>query len=153
MYTQFFYCFGFICQQRYQVNQFNEGDRDYGEDDSGYTYYVRPFVPFWSLQSLQFEDINKHDKVPAQRDKTYPRYLMEKLVKTWLRRDKQWFDQKEIFEILKEDIAAMLDSKSPPKKNLRKKNTKKTINSYILISDVVCESNFGGSHRVRPFSF
>lgn len=106
--------------QRYQVNEFkkNEDENEKGEPTDA--YYVRPFIPFWSLQSLRFEDVNNYNGIPPQRDKTYPRYVMEKLVKTWLKRDKQWFDQKEVFEILEDDIANMLESRFPSKKVLRK---------------------------------
>lgn len=45
---------------------------------------------------------------------------MEKLVRTWLEKENKWFDQKDIFEFLKEDIINMLDSKFLPKKGLRK---------------------------------
>lgn len=96
----------------------NEDDSEKGEPTD--TYFIRPFIPFWSVQSLRFEDINNYNKVPFQRDSMYPRYVMEKLVKTWLKRDKEWFDQKEVFETLKEDIADMLDSRFPSKRELRK---------------------------------
>lgn len=42
---------------------------------------------------------------------------MEKLVRTWLNKDKQWFDKEAVFDILKDDIIAMLDSKNSSKKN------------------------------------
>lgn len=85
-----------------------------------YVYYIRPFIPFWSLQSLRFEDVNKYNKMQPQRDKKYPRYVMEKLTRTWIKKDKEWFDQKEVYEALKEDIVDMIDSKFPATKKLRK---------------------------------
>lgn len=103
------------------MNQFQENENLHDQEEgSDFTYYVRPFIPFWSLQCLRFEDINNYCKVPAQREKRYPRYLMEKLVRTWLMKDKQWFDQENVFAALKEDIGAMLNSQYPSKKNLRK---------------------------------
>lgn len=117
-------CFHFLHLKRYQVNLYEEncGIHDEEEDESAYTYFIRPYIPFWSLQSLRFEDVNSYNEIPAQREGKYPRYVMEKLVRTWLRKDKTWFDQKEIFDILEEDIIAMLDSIMPPKKKLRENN-------------------------------
>lgn len=109
----------FIHSKRYKVNRFRINEEDHEASDSA-TYYVRPFIPFWSLQSLQFEDVNSYNEVPSQKNTKYPRYLMEKLVKTWLKKDTKWFDQQEVFEILKDDIVAMLDSKFPSPRELRK---------------------------------
>lgn len=109
-----------IIFQRYQVNYFEENEDDNEENEPTDSYYVRPFIPFWSLQSLRFEDVNNCNKIPTQRDKIYPRYVMEKLVRTWLNRDKEWFDKKEIFQILEKDIAAMLESRFTSKKEMRK---------------------------------
>lgn len=79
----------------------------------------------------------------------YPRYVMEKLVRTWLNRDKQWFDKKAVFEILKGDIVTMLDSKYPSKENsdLRKNNTRSFhLNYFIWVPDLserFCTSRVG----------
>lgn len=102
------------------MNQFVKNNEDIEECDSVYAYYVRPFIPFWSLQSLRFEDVNSYNEVPSQKNTKYPRYLLEKLVKTWLKKDNTWFDHKEVFDILEDDIADMIDSKFPSKKDLRK---------------------------------
>lgn len=110
---------GVIILQRYQVNDFEVNQDANEKNEPTDTYYIRPFIPFWSLQSLRFEDVNSCNEIPTQRDKTYPRYVMEKLVKTWLKRDKEWFDKKEIFEILEEDIADMLDSRFTAKREMR----------------------------------
>lgn len=126
-------CSHFLHIKRYQVNLFEENgvNHDEKEDD---IYFIRPFIPFWSLQSLRFEDVNSYNEIPAQREGTYPRYVMEKLVRTWLKKDKTWFDQKEIFDILEEDIIAMLDSIMPPKKQLRENNYSIHINIFIRVN-------------------
>lgn len=128
-------CSHFLHFKRYQVNLFEENGENYDEEeDESYTYFIRPFIPFWSLQSLRFEDVNSYNTIPAQRDAKYPRYVMEKLVRTWLKKDKTWFDQKEIFDILEEDIIAMLDSIMPPKKQLRENNYSIHMNIFIRVN-------------------
>lgn len=122
----------FLHLKRYQVNLFEENDEE--EDESAYTYFIRPFIPFWSMQSLRFEDVNSYNEIPAQREGKYPRYIMEKLVRTWLRKDKAWFDQKRIFDVLKEDIIAMLDSITPPNKKLRENIYSIYMNIFICVN-------------------
>lgn len=84
------------------------------EDKNDYIFYIRPYIPFWSVSSLSFDAVNDLNKIPSQREKTYPRYVLEKLGKTWVSTDpvdKHWFDQKEIFEELKDDLILKLQSK------------------------------------------
>lgn len=98
----------------------NEDVHDEKMLEAACSYYVRPFIPFWSSQRMKFEDVNSYDVVPPQRDQFYPRYMREKLVRTWINKDKNWFDKREIFDILKENIVAMLESRYSPNKKLRK---------------------------------
>lgn len=37
-----------IIFQRYQVNDFKENEDENEENEATDTYYVRPFIPFWS---------------------------------------------------------------------------------------------------------
>lgn len=86
----------------------------YEEDENDYNFYIRPYIPFWSVQNLSFDQIAALDKIPSQREGTYPRYVLEKLVRTWISydpMDKQWFDTKNIFNELKNDLISKLQSK------------------------------------------
>lgn len=125
-------CKNSIIFQRYQVNDFEENEDDNEKNEPTDSYYVRPFIPFWSLQSLRFEDVNNCNEIPTQRDKMYPRYVMQKLVRTWLNTDKEWFDKKGIFQILEEDIAAMLDSRFTSKKEMRKYHKREYFFNNVL---------------------
>ena len=85
------------------------------KDEKDYIFYLRPYIPCWSAQNLLFEEIASLDKIPSQRnEKMYPRYVLEKLGRTWISNDpldKQWFDQENVFQELKEDLASRLQSK------------------------------------------
>lgn len=101
-------------KQRYKENSFIKNDKDEDEDGVVYLYYIRPFIPFRCVQSLCFETINHIESVPKQREGTYPRYVLEKLARTWISDDpvdKDWFDDKRIYDELQQDIVAMLESK------------------------------------------
>lgn len=77
-------------------------------------YYGRPFIPFFSVQDLEFATINELNKIPKQREGIYPRYVLEKLGRTWIEdegKDKNWFDKATIFDELQKDLVARLDSK------------------------------------------
>lgn len=110
-------CFKFkkclFATQRYKPNEFIQHDE---KDESGadFIYYVRPFIPFWSVQNLSFETINSLTSIPKQREGEYPRYVLEKLGRTWITSNpdgKDWFDQNEIFTALKNDLIMKLESK------------------------------------------
>lgn len=104
-----------------QVNTFipnSIGNND--EFNSPFHYYVRPFISFWTEPELTFEEVNEYKSTPSINVENHLRYLMQKLVKTWLNHDKEWFDKSEIFEILKQDLVAMLDSTYVSKNRLSK---------------------------------
>lgn len=117
--------FAFYLFQRYQFNQFKtnetinkeEGKREGDEEENGengYNFYIRPYIPFWSAQNLLFVEIAVLDKIKGQREGKYPRYVLEKLSRTWISNDpldKLWFDQENVFEHIKKDLILKLKSK------------------------------------------
>lgn len=73
-------------------------------ESSSYNYYIRPFIPFFTDESLTFEEVNECDQIELQRDTKYTRFLLEKLTRTWLSKypmDKMWFDQQDVYKYLK----------------------------------------------------
>lgn len=101
-----------IVNERYHPNRFVQ-NTDSEQQGQSYRYFVRPYVPFWSSQKLTFEQINKETEIPSSRQ-TGPcskRYVFQHLVKTWLN-DDPWFDKKEIFELVEEDLIFKLNSVS-----------------------------------------
>lgn len=100
--------------QRYQFNEFVQNELAVDGNDNDFNFYIRPYIPFWSAESLMFEEIASFGKIPTQRTGPYSRYVLEKLCRTWLSNDphdKQWFDQEAIFKELKEDVVLKLQSK------------------------------------------
>lgn len=66
------------------------------------------------MQDLDFATINQLTKIPKQREGIYPRYVLEKLGRTWVEDggdDKNWFDKAIIFQELHKDLVARLESK------------------------------------------
>lgn len=50
---------------------------------------------------MSFDAIAGLDKIPGQRERTYSRYVLEKLGRTWVSNDpmdKQWFDQEIVWQ-------------------------------------------------------
>lgn len=67
-----------------------------------------------------FEEVAILNKIPIQRQAPYSRYVLEKLGRTWISNDpndKDWFDQENVFEELKEDLILKLQSKYISKSN------------------------------------
>lgn len=73
----------------------------------------------WRIQHLQFEDINSVDTIPNIKEKEYgcPRYVMHDLVQTWIgiNQEDRWFDKKDIFDLLKDDLILRIKSQLPSK--------------------------------------
>lgn len=108
--------------QRYNPNFF-EKNNIILKDEQDYLYYVRPYITFWCDQNLTFEKINGLSKVPSQREGEYSRYILEKLGRTWILddpEDKNWFDEKTVYEELEKDLIMKLQSKFPPTSSKRK---------------------------------
>lgn len=104
----------FFALQRYQFNEFIKNETSNEEDKSVFFYYIRPYIPFWSAQSLLFDTIARLKTIPSQREGTFSRYVLEKLGKTWISDDpidRQWFDNELVFNELKEDLILRLQSK------------------------------------------
>lgn len=83
-----------------------------------YNFYIRPFIPFWRVQQLNFETINAIDEIPKINEKTYPRNVLHDLVQTWIAkspRDKCWFDREDIYNLLKADLIQRIQSQLPTK--------------------------------------
>lgn len=115
--------------ERYHPNRFIQ-NTDSEQQGKSYRYFVRPFVPFWSAQKLTFEQINNEKEIPGSR--TGPcskRYVFQHLGKTWLS-DDPWFDKKEIFELVEEDLILKLDSVSYGYK-------KELIRTYLLVDCIL----------------
>lgn len=95
------------------------------KDDQNYFYYVRPYLTFWCDLNLTFEKINTLTKVPSQREGEYSRYILEKLGRTWILddpEDRNWFDEKSVYDELEKDLIMKLQSKFPPTNSNRKIN-------------------------------
>lgn len=107
--------FSFISTQRYKSNEYIQNNAPSSTNaNSHYLYYVRPFIPFFSVQNLDFTNINELTEIPKQRENKYPRYVLEKLGRTWIGEkgdDTNWFDKATIFEELHKDLVARLASK------------------------------------------
>lgn len=106
--------------ERYKVNKFtkNSVEEQKASDNQKYNFYIRPFIPFWRIQQLNFETINTFDEIPKINEYTYPRYVLHDLVRTWIAEnpvDKCWFDREDVFDLLKDDFIQRIQSKLPTK--------------------------------------
>lgn len=114
----------FCLIQRYIVNDFRQVTIT-GEDlvnEEEYKYFIRPYVPFWSIQKLSFSNINEYSTIPTKRQ-SGSRDIIYHLVKTWINKepnDRAWFDKQEIYTTLKEALAAKLRSETVVVKDYRK---------------------------------
>lgn len=103
-----------IQHERYNPNRFEQNTKPAKEGEV-FRYFVRPYMPFWSAQKLTFEHVNKQSEIPSSRtvipNICSKRYVFQHLVKTWLN-DEPWFDKKEIYELIKEDLILKIDSVS-----------------------------------------
>lgn len=100
--------------ERYNPNRFVRNSDSDELQDKSYRYFVRPYLPFWSSQKLTFEEINKSMEIPSSRTTSSScpkRYVLHHLVKTWLI-DEPWFDKKEIFDLIQDDLRLKLESAS-----------------------------------------
>lgn len=83
-------------------------------DETKYNFYIRPFIPFWRVQQLNFETINAIDEIPKINDKIYPRYVLHDLVRTWNSKNSYiWFDREDVFNSLKDDLIKRIKSQLP----------------------------------------
>lgn len=110
--------------ERYKDNKFiqNPKEEQNKPNDTKFNFYIRPFIPFWRVQQLNFEIINAFDEIPKINEKTYPRYVLHDLVQTWIAKDpvdKCWFDREDIYNSLKDDLILRIQSQLPTK-TLRK---------------------------------
>lgn len=107
--------------ERYKTNTFTKNKISEQEKDSekkNYNFYIRPFIPFWRVQQMNFETINSMNEIPIKNEKTYPRYVLHDLVKTWIAEnpdDKSWFDREDVYDLLKDDLVERIQSKLPKK--------------------------------------
>lgn len=107
-------------RERYKMNKFikNIVKEEEKDPDVKYNYYIRPFIPFWRVQQLDFETVNECHEIPGKNESKYPRHVLHDLVQTWTTenpQDKRWFDRKDIFELLKDDLALRIQSQVPTK--------------------------------------
>lgn len=143
--------------QRYKFNLFLKPERVDEENGNDYNFYIRPYIPFWSLQSLSFNAIVDLDKVPSQREGMHPRFVLEKLGRTWISIDpvdKQWFDQENIFQELKEDLVLKLQSKFISKSSgkiiyFTLKKFVYALYNFVLLLLVRSLNNISEFHRQR----
>lgn len=100
--------------ERYKSNKFtkNTGDEQKVADEKTYLYYIRPFIPFWRVQQLNFETVNAIDEIPKVNENTCPRYVLHDLARTWIE-DKSWFDRQDVYNLLKDDLILRIQSKLP----------------------------------------
>lgn len=99
---------------RFKINKIN--DQKDPEDSQKYQFYIRPFIPFWRLQQLNFETINFFDEIPKINENRCPRYVLHDLVLTWIAKnpvDKCWFDREDIYNFLKDDLISRIQSNLP----------------------------------------
>lgn len=97
--------------QRYKVNKYVKNEQEEASDGD-FFHYVRPYIPFFSVQELTFSRINELSKVPPQTEPTCPRYVLNKLERTWIdEEDKNWFDREDVFNELKNDLVEKIQSK------------------------------------------
>lgn len=112
--------------ERYKVNQFKKGTIEAEKDSETkkFNYYIRPFIPFWRVQQLNFDQINSFNDIPKVNENTCPRYVLHDLVKTWISENPGdiWFDRKDIFDLLRHDLILRIQSKLPTE-TLRKSHS------------------------------
>lgn len=101
--------------QRYRPNSFvqNRTNKKQQSDNGNYFYYIRPFIPFASIQELTFETVNQCDKIQAYNEGSFPRGVLSNLTKTWLLpppNDREWFDSNTVLNELKESLRARIMS-------------------------------------------
>lgn len=105
--------------ERYKVNSFKKNiiEEQKDPDEKKYIYFIRPFITCWRVQQLLFEVINSFDEIPSNNEGTYPRYVLHDLVQTWIGTDSQdkWFDREDVWNLLKEDVVARIQSTLPTK--------------------------------------
>lgn len=105
--------------ERYKVNNFIKNTIEEQDDpDKKYNFYIRPFIPFWRVQQLNFETVNAFDEIPKINEKIYPRNVLHDLVKTWIAKnpeDKCWFDREDVYDLLKDDLILRIQSQLPTK--------------------------------------
>lgn len=105
--------------ERYKSNTFKQNEiKEQEKPGTVYNYYIRPFIPFWRIQNLNFETINSFDEIPNINEKTYPRYVLHDLVQTWIGEnpeDKCCFDKKTVYGLLKDDLILRIKSQLPLK--------------------------------------
>lgn len=120
--------------ERYNPNRFVLTENiDPELHGKSYRYFVRPYVPFWSAQKLQFEQVNNESEVQSSRTtmtSCSKRYVFHHLVKKWLN-EEPWFDKKDIYELVEEDLILNLDSISYGYK-------KEMIRTYLHIYQYIC---------------
>lgn len=109
-------------KERYKASKFTQNKIKEEKDEKKYNFYIRPYVPFWRVQQLNFETINAFDEIPHFNDSKCPRYVLRDLVQTWIAKDPQdkcWFDRADIYDLIKDDLILRIQSKLPTK-TLRK---------------------------------
>lgn len=106
-------------KERYKSNTFKQNEIEEQEEPGAkYNYYIRPFIPFWRVQQLNFETINSFDDIPYVNENTYPRYVLHDILQTWIGKnpdDKSWFDKKSVYDALKDDLIERINSQLPSK--------------------------------------
>lgn len=56
--------------ERYTANNFkkNKIEEQKELDEKRYKYYVRPWIPLWRVQQLNFDAINSFNEIPSQNE-------------------------------------------------------------------------------------
>lgn len=82
-----------------------------------YNYYIRPYIPFLTVNEFSFNDILKLNKNQKQRDGVYPRFFLEKISKTWFASDPidKWFDHIEVYRHIKGRLINRITGKKATK--------------------------------------
>lgn len=108
-------------QNRYKHNKFvqNEAPKCECPEKKKFSYFIRPFIPFWHMQEFEFQSINDWENIPSPQVK--PLNFSHDLVKTWLWDKKNCcFDKKKIYDALKKDLIERIQSQqaTTPKDDL-----------------------------------
>lgn len=109
-----------FCLKRYEANKFRKHEPTEEElgDTTGYNFYVRPFISFWTTASMDFERVLRRKEVAKAKWKRNDpnedvqiRYVMRRLTQVWLDRN-AWFDEKREFEMYEEGLKQRISSKA-----------------------------------------
>lgn len=116
-----------ICVLQYlfilQRNEYVQNTNAFSEEENkAYNYYICPYIPFWTDEKLTFQEVNEYVETVLQREDKYPRFLLEKLTRTWSSVhpiDKMWFDNKDVYKYYENSLINRILSKNASKKHTK----------------------------------